>query len=532
MPLNQALDARFALFISSLMPMSVWVLTGHPIAHPWQVWGWSLLCGVLGATAPARFFKPLVLLQICALPLTLGWIGAIAVTGFGPSNAAFEAAQYGPLHEFKIALNLALNHWSFILAGIMCCCSLIATSYLTWRKAPPRSSKFDLIFLITLAPLAMINLDGLGYFQLTRIAGPEARLSTPWLYQIELGKSIIIKAADQAGRIPGNNPDIRDATSVEKTFTMQDSIAVFVVGDSTRADSFIQPDRGIWSKQLQQRINAGMGVRLSDACAGGSSTNDSVPRLFTASAIDDIKSINQSPTILAIAKAAGAKTAYISNHEMWILPEAGHDLTQRTTAIEKQAFDDVPVEVLGDFIKKSRAGPKAAILHLYGQHFLYEDRYPHEEFPAIPSGLSGDELTELHYARAVEYGNKVLLELATILDQSNTPSFAIFTSDHGENLPSDKTGKKYHALPSSGKFDTTVPALILWNKAFKDTGKPALLKTLQNQKGLIAHRDLAQAWLVLAGMNGSIAATDNPHTWGALNPGEKNRALACNTLHP
>lgn len=491
-----------------------------------------MLCGILGASAPALFFKPLILLQICALPLTLGWAGAIAVTGFGPSNAAFEAAQFGPLHEFKTALRLAFKHWPFIATSIMCICSLIATCYLTWKNAPKRSGHFDLIFLITLAPLAIINLDGLGYSQWSRLAGPEARLSTPWLYQIELGKSLVTRAADQAGRIAGGNADIRDASTVKKSFDMQDGIAVFAVGDSTRADYFIQPNRGIWSQQLQQRLANGLGVRLSDVCAGGSSTSNSIPRLFTGSAIDDIPSIDHSPTILATAKAAGARTAYISNHEMWLLPETGHDLAQRTTAIEKQAYDDIPVEVLADFIKKSPAGPKAAILHLYGQHFLYEDRYPHQEFPAIPANLSADELTELHYARAVEYGNKVLLELAHILDQSKAPSFAIFTSDHGENLPSDKTGKKYHALPSSGKFDTTVPALILWNKAFQDAGKPALLEPLRQHNRLITHRDLAQAWLILIGMKGTITATDNPQTWGALNPGEKSRVLACKDLHP
>ncbi len=523
---------RVTLFVASIVPMLVWIFSGHVIANPAQVWCWALLCGLLAATTPAILFKGVLLLQVCALPLTFGWIGAISVTGFGPSNAAFEAAQFGPLNELKVALNLALTHPSFVFTTVIYGAILLIACYLAWSKPPRRSSRSDLIFLLALTPLALINLDGFGSSKWTRLAGPEARLSVPWLYQIELGKSLVTRAADQAGRIARGNADIREAKSAPKQFTMDNGLAIFVLSDSTRSDVFIQPHRGIWSRNLQDRLDNDLGMRFNDACSGGSSTSNSVPRLLTAADIDDLKGINQNHTILATVKAAGARTAYINNHEMWIVPESGHDFTQRTTAIEKQAFDDVAVEVLADFIKKSPKGPKAALLHLYGQHFLYEERYPRDAFPEVPNNLSAAELSELHYMRAVEYGNKVLLDLAAILDQRMEPAFAIFTSDHGENLPSDKTGKKYHALPSSGKFDTTVPALVLWNKAFKDAGKPALLEPLKNKNGLIAHQDLAKAWLILAGMPGQIKATENPSTWGALNPGEKSRKILCSDLHP
>jgi hypothetical protein len=106
------------------------------------------------------------------------------------------------------------------------------------------------------------------------------------------------------------------------------------------------------------------------------------------------------------------------------------------------------------------------------------------------------------------------------------------TSDHEENLPSDKTGKRFHSGPATGKFDTTVPALVLWNRAFADSGRARLLDRLVKAKGLIAHRDVAKAWLGLQGMPGEIVPTAEPTSWGALQPGTAFAPVSCASMMP
>ena len=121
---------------------------------------------------------------------------------------------------------------------------------------------------------------------------------------------------------------------------------------------------------------------------------------------------------------------------------------------------------------------------------------------------------------------------ATILDNQAEPAFLVFTSDHGENMPSDGTGKRYHAGPSSGRNDTIVPTLVLWNKAFLASGRARVLNDVVNAGGLIAHRDVARAWLALEGMPGRLLPTLNPMTWAARTPGESVGAVACASLGP
>ena len=120
-----------------------------------------------------------------------------------------------------------------------------------------------------------------------------------------------------------------------------------------------------------------------------------------------------------------------------------------------------------------------------------------------PAPASPTELEELRYQRAAEYGAQVLARAARMLDGLPTPAYLVFTSDHGENLPSDHNGKRFHAGPVNSRPDTLVPALVLWNRAFAQSGRQHRLEALQGT-ALITHHDLARAWLALLGAPGRL----------------------------
>ncbi len=512
--------------------MVVWPLSGHHLAHPWQGAVWGGLCAVLAATTPARYVRLALFLQTLTLPFTVGWVGAIAVTGYGPSSAEFEAATSGPVHELWAATQLACMQPAFILTTTLMILTLVWAWWSCWSKSQPKRTWVELVFLASLIPLGCANMGAAGYPGIANIMGPEVRISVPWLSHLEMAKSLLSKRLDEAVNGPSDTRAIRSALTAAKRFEMSPGLAIFVVGESLRADTLMQEGRGPWSSELQKRFDNGLGVRLRDACAGASATYASVPLLLTATDPIDAPTAARKPTILASTKAAGAKTAYIINQGSWVVPETGHDLIQSTASMERQSYDDTVVDALDDFVKRSGDGPKAALLHLYGQHFFYDQRYPPTALAPIPDNLSTDEREERQYGQAAEYGLKILLDAAHILDQQRQPAFLVFTSDHGENLVSDHTGKKYHALPVSGKNDTTVPVIALWNQAFAESGRARLLTTLIEGNGLIAHRDVALAWLALAGAPGDLVATSTPRTLGALVSNVGASTTVCSTLAP
>ena len=121
---------------------------------------------------------------------------------------------------------------------------------------------------------------------------------------------------------------------------------------------------GSGSAQLAVRLERGLGVRLPDACAGSNGTFASVPRLLTLVDVVDEVGAARKPTLLAIAKAAGASTAYINNHEIWVVPEEGHDFSQKISSMDVNTYDEVAIEAMADFLKRTDAASKAVLIHL------------------------------------------------------------------------------------------------------------------------------------------------------------------------
>lgn len=522
---------RAALFAAAIAPMSVWPLSGATLVHPWHALAWALCCAVAASTFLGRGAKISFWMQAGTLPLSLGWMGSVAVTGYGPSNAALSALDAGAVFELAAALGLALARPAFLVAATL---SILALAW-AWVVLPRASEKsqnaMGILFLCALLPAAAVNMNGTAYQPLSGIAVSEVRNTVVWFSHIGMAKEALSQALDVLARGSSGLPAVRSTKFVERSFQAKDGLAIFIVGDSLRADALIVEGRGPWSTALAARLNKGLGMRLADACAGGNATYTSIPRLLTAVDPSDSLGAAQMPTILALAKAGGAKTAYIMNHESWVVPESGHDLIQKTSSMEHTVLDDEVMVALSDFVQRIGKGPKAVILHLYGQHFNYHDRYPDKFFAEEPPNMSSENLEGLRYARSAEYGLKVLLDAADILDQQVEPAFLIFTSDHGENLPTDRTGKRYHAGPVSGLNDTMVPVLVLWNRAFADGGRQRLLKKLIEQP-MIAHRDVAKAWLVLEGLPGNVEPTIRPVTWGSLAAGIASGSLDCRELRP
>lgn len=525
---------RVALFCAALAPASIWVLTQGALARPTAALGWSLACAGLAASLPSPRLRWSAWLQVLALPWTFSWIATVSITGMGPSNAVMLSATEGAFKEVLIGSSMALANPFFLISAALTLAALgwsFAATRLPHKQA---GNTAGIVFLSLLIPSSAAVLDGGQFLSFSQIVGPEARTAVPWFSHLALAKEAL--SARLVGSAYGDgistNDKLRSAASATRQFDSLNGLGVFIIGESLRADALLREERGPWSRALGLRLKQGLGVRLPDACAGSNSTFGSLPRLLTAVEVGDVSGAAHNPTLLALAKAGGSRTAYINNHEIWVVPETGHDLEQKTSSMEVNAYDQVPIEALSDFVKRAGAGPKAALVNLYGQHFHYEDRYPQHLFAAEPPTTDPAALFELRYARSAEYNVRVLLQAATLLDEQEEPAFLVFTSDHAENLPSDKTGKRFHSGPSTGKFDTTVPVLVLWNRAFAKSGRPHVLDRLAKAQGLIAHRDVTLAWLALQGKPGELVPAAEPMTWGAREPGTPFGPVSCATLMP
>jgi glucan phosphoethanolaminetransferase (alkaline phosphatase superfamily) len=516
--------SRILLFVAAMVPSAVWLLSDAKLAHPFTTLLWTFVCAIAFAIAPGQLGAVFsAWLQILLTPLTIIWIGTVATTGTGPSGSLIEAALTSGRREIAASIHTALKQPSGIIVGMLTITVCITLARVAPKTPIKSSNAASILFVMTFLAISVIVIDRK---HVARFAPYEARSAIPLIsHLVMMQESLRIL---NSGFVQSMK-EWRPAASA-KLFEARNGLAVFVVGESMRADALIKDGRGPWSKLLRDRLEQGLGARAADACAYGNLTLISVPRLLTAAAIDDTSDIGGRPTILAMTKAAGAKTAYIFNQGA-VVKESGHDFIAHGTSSDFIAYDDLAVELFADFTAKSGTGPKAAILHLMGQHYSYDDRYPSGIFGPEPAGLSESAYAELRYDRAAEYGVKILLDLARILDAQSEPAYLIFTSDHGENFLSDGAGKTLHGgMP--GRYDTTVPVLFLWNRAFASSGRVKEIAPLLKYKGLIAHRDVALTWLTLAGSQQKVSITKNPQTLIPTSSGGKAATIACSELPP
>lgn len=526
-------SARLALLLAALAPMLIWPLGRGWLLHPAPAISAALFCALLLASTPKRGLRAAAWLLLLLLPSTLAWLAAVAVTGVGPSLASTESLTQGAYREVVDAAGLALRTPVFGVAAVVTVVAVLRAWRLARRSAPVRSTGSDLLFLALLLPLLLLAAGVPGMQRAAAWIGPEARIGTPLLFQFEAGRTLLSDMLDAVTQPDSRQPRrLRDAAAAQADFRAEPGVAIFLVGESLRSDALLRPGRGPASDALAARLADGMGVRLPDACAGGNSTFFSAPKLLTLAPGPDPALADGQPTLLATARAAGARTAYINNHEIWVVPERGHDWQQKLSSSYFAASDEQAFAAAEDFVQRTQAPTRAVLLHLYGQHFPYLERYPTGLFGPEPAGLDDAARDELRYHRSAEFGARLLLRMAQFMDRLAVPAYLVFTSDHGENLVSDGTGRQYHAGPVNGRHDTIVPALVLWNRAFADSGRAQRLDALRQAAPPLAHRDVAQAWLRLLGAPTPLAATPQPMTWGATHPGTAVGPVPCAALGP
>lgn len=501
------------------------------------------LAGVV-AFLPGSLWKWGCAVTTLLVPFTFWWCGAATVTGSGPGYEAAVAAIQTHTNEAWGAVSFLSQFPLFFVS-----CGLHAAFLgLTWRSllrartnnATPQGQGAKVALLASLMPLTVTSLTSMQtgeapgslLFGQASLASPLGSLEAIIAHKIRL----LAWYREQGYR--------REPAPAAMHVT-QPMLAMFVIGESTRADA-LGPQvaqRGSASRQLSERISDGLGAWLPTTCASSDGTHLSVPLLLTATPPSARDAAPALPTILGILHADGFSTAWLANNEAG--PDArekGHDRYAGPFRINPDRFLTDPVEhwkLDDDALPAAQSfalpvdRPKALILHFIGTHFPYNERYPAGEFERETDGLSKNQGTLLRYERAAEHQALTLVKLASILDSVSAPAFLVYTSDHGEDLPGDPSGQMLHLGPRTTREVGTVPSIVLWNRAMAETGRPAASLSRLMHATELAHADIARLFLSLATVApGEIEPTPNPAIWARVHIGDAYAAVRCSSLEP
>jgi glucan phosphoethanolaminetransferase (alkaline phosphatase superfamily) len=297
---------------------------------------------------------------------------------------------------------------------------------------------------------------------------------------------------------------------------------IFIVGETFRFDRDWSDSNGAW-QTIQARFDADLGAFLPKVCASADATAISVPMLLTGISPARNEEAASAPSGLARLDAAGYITAWITNQGENVFESEHRNLVWRAAG----AHDEVVLPIMSAFLNRKDPRNKGVLVHLMDSHAAYLDRYP-----AVPEpdGLNAEQAEQLRYHRANEHTLGVLVQIAAILDGLPRPAFAVYVSDHGENLLADHNGLHFHIGARTSAEAAYVPSFVFWNDAFRQALNPRVRLQRDLAAPSLAHVDVYNIWMNFAGLNVDVAPTADPKILGKISLTDSKRAVSCTDL--
>ncbi len=270
------------------------------------------------------------------------------------------------------------------------------------------------------------------------------------------------------------------------TLTRSDSVPevyVLVIGETLRADDMSLYGYG---RNTTPRLKALADTTQSlavyaDAITMSNTTHKSVPLLLTATASQgDYDSLYTQRGLIDAFREVGFDTWFVSNQRRnhsfidYLGCEAEHvHFTKDTLPMQANVYDDQLLAQLAQILP-SKAGERVAgsmliVLHCYGSHFDYRDRYPSSYAHFGPVDYPSATKAHRHklvnaYDNTVAYADHIVSSVIELLARQDVPAVMLYTSDHGEDIYDDARGRFLHASPLPSYHQLRVP-LLVWASA-------------------------------------------------------------------
>ena len=318
-------------------------------------------------------------------------------------------------------------------------------------------------------------------------------------------------------------------------------VYVIVVGETSRADRWQLCGYG---RDTNPELSGREGmIFFPKTLTESNTTHKSVPMILTDLTAVNFDSIDSRKSIITAFSEAGFKTAFISNQKRnhsyteYFAGEADHTLFLPDTA-SVQPFDEDVVAAFEKLTAESCHSRMMIVIHTYGSHFKYNDRYPRsharftpDEFADANKGCR-EELNNA-FDNTVAYTDHVLSMMISRLDSLDVPSALIYTSDHGEDIYDDSRSRFLHSSPTPTYYQLHVPMLV-WMSAEQQALQPdAMAAMTANAQGrTCATEDVFHTMLHLAGVTSPRWQPESALTCGKYRPPRPTFVDDRNLMHP
>lgn len=306
-------------------------------------------------------------------------------------------------------------------------------------------------------------------------------------------------------------------------------VYVMVIGETSRAANWSIYG---YNRDTNPKLSKVEGLTaFCHALTESNTTHKSVPMLMSSISAHNFNSIYRQKGVITAFKEAGYKTAFFSNQRYnhsfidFFGKEADtYDFIKENTgrSADYNPSDDELLELVAAELAKN-ASKQFIVLHTYGSHFNYRERYPSgnafflPDFPVDAEVKYKDNLVNA-YDNSIRYTDDFLSRLIRMLQEQNVNAAMLYTSDHGEDIFDDNRHLFLHASPVPSYYQIHVPFLVWMSDSYR-RNYPALLTNAEanKQKNISSSASFFQTMLELGGVetpyrNDSLSVTNALYT--------------------
>ncbi len=298
-----------------------------------------------------------------------------------------------------------------------------------------------------------------------------------------------------------------NATSIHGD-TIGREIYVLVIGETSRADNWQL--MGYKRKTNPQLSRMERLVSFPRALSQCNTTHKSVPMILSGVTAANFDSINYRKGIISAFREAGFYTTFVSNQRRnrsyieYLGSEADNVVYLGDDG--KKHLDGEMVEYVAKQLADSSKTRQLIVLHAYGSHFNYRDRYsddfrcftPDETMDA--NWLNRSKLLNA-YDNSICYTDDYLARVMRMVESAGCSGAVMYLSDHGEDIFDDERNRFLHSSPTPTAHQLRVPMLV-WLSLRYDSLLPHQRQALEtNQDKFVSSTSAAFHTLIdLAGL--------------------------------
>ena len=250
-------------------------------------------------------------------------------------------------------------------------------------------------------------------------------------------------------------------------------VYVYIIGEAARAMNWQLYG---YARETNPRLSEVDGpVVFRDMLTQSNTTHKSVPMILSSVAPGEHEELFRRKGLPALFNEAGFDTWFISNQSRQgamidhLAQDARHQIYIRSPRQDMQLLDE-----MRRAIDNSPERRILIILHCYGSHFSYHQRYPREFAHFKPDNdvaISSQhrEMLVNAYDNSILYTDYVLSEIINYLSSlENTSSALLYCADHGEDLIDDERERFLHASPTTTAYQLYVASLAWFSERYRE----------------------------------------------------------------